>query len=222
MNQINHDMVKLARNLYRKNHKVFDFVLEHGPIDDFSVACENLFVTNSGKYNEVKIGKQEYVYFGKNPKRVSFLPKKWFDAFGGRDYEWVGCQKYWEARLPVICWFENENDGTQLRLLTEVGPINDHEFRKNLIEKIKNTVASQKLENVSFRSVATNEGQQYSRFLKKNTREITDANDSEEIMTKMKGLLEDFAPIFEGLAETIEHWSKSADGNENVKKSETS
>ncbi|MGU9961835.1 MAG: PD-(D/E)XK nuclease family protein [Candidatus Puniceispirillales bacterium WSBS_2018_MAG_OTU23] len=217
MNKTNNDMVELARKLYRNNRKVFDFVLEHGTTDDFSIACETLFKTNLGKYNEVKVGEQEYVYFDKSrsQKKITFLPKKWFDAFGGQKYEWIGCQKNWGVGLPVICWFENINNGAQLELQTEVGPINDHEFRKNLIKEIN----SNGLVNVFFQG---NEDQQYSRFLKKNTREITDANNSEEIMTKMKGLLEDFAPIFEGLTETIEHWSNSADGNENVKKSKAS
>jgi hypothetical protein len=206
MDDVKSEMVTLARQLYRDHRKVLDFVIEHGTGNDFSFACETVFGADINVYDEVTIAGHQYIYNHTAAAVVSFLPKEWYDAFGGDEYYWHGCDNWW-AGFPVICWMQliqgDEKNGTQLRLYAEVGPLTEHDFRKGLIEGIKERAASKGLKNISFQRTAANEGKKYSKFLNKNTLKINDANDSEEIAAGMEALLKKFQPTFDVLAETM-------------------
>jgi hypothetical protein len=206
MDDAKNDMVTLARQLYRDHKKVLDFVVEHGTGNDFSFACDTVFGADLNVYDEVTIAGQKFVYNHTAAAVVSFLPKSWYDAFGADEYYWHGCKNWW-AELPVICWMQliqgDEKNGTQLRLYAEIGPLVEHDFRKGLIEGIIATAASKGLKSVSFQRTAANEGKKYSKFLNRNTINIDDANDSEEIAAGMETLLKRFQPTFDALAETM-------------------
>lgn len=206
MDDAKNDMVTLARQLYRDNKKVLDFVVEHGTGNDFSFACETVFGTDLDAFDEVKIADQPFVYNHTAAAVVSFLPKSWYDAFGADEYYWHGCKNWW-AEFPVICWLQliqgDEKNGTQLRLYAEVGPLVEHDFRRGLIEGIDAAAKSKGLNTVGFQRTATNEGKKYSKFLNKNSVNIDDANDSEEIAAAMETLLKRFQPTFETLAEAM-------------------
>lgn len=206
------EMVQLARQLYRDHKKVLDFVVEHGTGNDFSLAVESVFGNDLEDFKEVTISDQQFVYFRTANSIVSFFPKSWYEAFGENQYEWSGCE-YWWACLPVICRFvlrqRDEKSGAQLRLHAEVGPLTEHDFRKGLIESLTETAGLNSLTNVSFQRTATVKGKKYSKFLKNNSLEIEDANDSEEIANAMETLLKKFQTVFDELAspmgEFIEH-----------------
>lgn len=206
MDDTKNNMITLARQLYRDHKKVLEFVVEHGTGNDFSFACETVFGADLDEYDEVAIADQQFVYYRTAAAVVSFLPKSWYDAFGGDDFYWHGCD-YWWAGFPVICWMQliqgDEKNGTQLRLYAEVGPLAEYDFRKGLIEGIEEAVKLKGLKNISFQRTAANEGKKYSKFLSKNTLKIEDANDSEEIAAGMETLLTRFCPAFEALAETM-------------------
>jgi len=206
MDDAKNDMIKLARQLYRDHKKVLDFVVEHGTGNDFSFACETVFGTDLEVYDEVTIAGEKYVYNHTAAAVVSFLPKSWYDAFGGDEHYWHGCKNWW-AEFPVICWLQliqgDEKNGTQLRLYAEVGPLIEHDFRKGLIEGIKEAAKEKELKNISFQRTAANEGKKYSKFLSKSSRNIEDANDSEEIAAAMEALLKKFQPTFDALTKTM-------------------
>lgn len=200
------NMIKLARQLYRDHKKVLDFVVEHGTGNDFSHACETVFGADLEVYGEVIIAGEEYVYNHTAEAVVSFLPKSWYDAFGGGDYYWHGCKNWW-AGFPVICWLQliqgDEKNEAKLRLYAEVGPLVEHDFRKGLIEKIEEAAKEKELKNISFQRTAANEGKKYSKFLSKNSRNIEDVNNSEEIAVAMEFLLKKFQPTFDALTQAM-------------------
>ena len=138
------------------------------------------------------------------PFLVSFLPKAWYDAFHGRKYYWHGCTK-WKAGFPVICWLKlRPNNDVQLN--AQVGPLSDYDFRKALIEAIKETASSKGLKDIYFRTDTVVKGSKSSRFFQKNrnsTVNIEDVSNSEEIAEGMKNLLEKYQPVFEALAEPM-------------------
>jgi hypothetical protein len=206
MDDAKNEMVKLARQLYRDHKKVLDFVVEQGTGNDFSFACETVFGTNLEVYKEVGIAGSRFIYNHTAAAVISFLPKSWYDAFGGDQYYWHGCEDWW-AGFPVICWLQlfprGDKSEAQLRLFAEVGPLVDHGFRSGLINAIIDAAASKGLRNVSFQRTATNEGKKFSKFLGKNSLTIEDANDAEEIAAGMEVLLKRFQPVFDGLANAM-------------------
>lgn len=211
MDDVQNEMVKLARQLYRDHKKVLDFVVEQGTGNDFSLACETLFGVDLNEYDELTISGKQFIYSHMGTTEISFLPKSWFDAFGEDNFYWHGCENWW-AGLPVICWLQliesDEKNGAQLRLYAEVGPLVEHEFRKGLIEGIKNIAAAQGVKNVSFQKTAANEGKKYSKFLTNNSINIDDSNDSEEIGAAMESLLARFQPVFAALTDTMAQFVK--------------
>ncbi len=206
MDDAKNEMVKLARQLYRDHRKVLDFVVEQGTGNDFSYACETVFGDDLDVYDEVNIAGCRYIYNHTATAIISFLPKSWFDAFGGDEYYWHGCENWW-AGFPAICWLQlipgGDKSDPQLRLYAEIGPLKDHDFRSALIKGIINAAASKGLKNVSFQRTAANAGKKYSKFLGKNSLIIEDANDVEEIAAGMETLLKRFQPVFEGLADVM-------------------
>ncbi|MCH9808494.1 MAG: PD-(D/E)XK nuclease family protein [Alphaproteobacteria bacterium] len=198
--------IKLARQLYRDHKKVLDFVVEHGTGNDFTFACDAIFGEQLKVYSPVHIAGETFIYNSASSSYVSFLPKSWFDAFGGDKYWWHGCDNWW-AGFPVICWLQlipqNDKNLAQLRLYAEVGPLVEYELRKALIEAIQETAASKDLQKVSFQKTATNEGKKFSKFLTDNSISIDDMNNSEEIAAKMEILLNRFQPTFDALAQPL-------------------
>lgn len=206
MDDAKNSMIKLARQLYRDHRKVLDFIVEQGTGNDFSFACETVFGADLDVFDEVTVAGQQFVYNHSAAAVISFLPKSWFDAFGGDEYYWHGCEKWW-AGLPVICWLQliqgSDKNGPELRLYAEVGPLVDHEFRSGLINEIIATAASAGLKSVAFQRTAANEGKKYSKFLSKNSLNIEDANDAEEIAAGMETLLKRFKTVFDELPQIM-------------------
>lgn len=189
-------MEKLARQLYRDHKKVLDFVIQHGTSSDFALAVKSLVGDNPNHLELVKVGDQEIRFCDLNNRILSFLPNSWHNAFGENKYKWKGCEQWWHG-YPMICWFEiwPGDDGTKgkLRLNAEVGPLEEYEFRKELIDVISNVEST----NISFQRTATDEGKKYSKFLKSNGRDINDIQDYDEIADSMKKLLKKFSADFE-------------------------
>lgn len=200
------EMAKLARQLYKDHKKALDFVWDHGASNDFGIAVHQLFGDDAEYPEIISIGKNEYAFNELSVDNVSFLPRSWFQALGGDDYHWPGCENYW-ASFPLIVWIQiiDSSDGLKghLRLHAEIGPITDHEFRKSLIESIQKLSEEKDLPRIRFQRGAAEEGKKYSKFLKKNTIEIKDSHDSEEISAAMVKLLERFQPEFGAIAEVL-------------------
>lgn len=206
MDEVKNDMVTLARQLYRDHKKVLDFVLEHGAGNDFSFACEALFGVDRSAFDEVEIGGDSYIYNTTSTRSVRFLPKSWYDAFGGKKYVWHGCETWW-AKLPIICWISlsqrDEKNGPQLRLYASVGPLVEHNFRNALIKSIEDAASSNGFKNISFQKSATIEGKKFSKFINKYNHKIADVNDSEEIAAGIEIMLKKFQPTIDALAKPM-------------------
>lgn len=206
MSEERNEMERLARDLYRNHKKVLDFVFEHGASTDFVIAAESLFGEDLEGGDVVSVGRNEYMYWYHNNYQYSFLPGKWYEAFGEDAYYWHGCEKWW-AGYPLICWFQlfEDRDGTkgQVRLVAELGPVAGLEFRNSLIAEIKAIAQQRNLKDIRFQDGATKEGRKYSKFFKSNSADVSDIHDADKIAKAMTDLLKHFQPYFDAVAEVL-------------------
>lgn len=208
MSQEQKKMEKLARELYRVHRRALDFIVGHGRSTDFLFACDAVFGANHKYLDFFECEAQNFVFSDSDSKNnnISFLPKSWFDALGGRDFHWHGCEGWW-AEYPVIMWLQltsnNNGGGGQVRLFAEVGPLNDHDFRRNLIEAIKGVTASQGLLKIGFQNGATDKGKRYSKFFKKNFFSVEDVHDHDQISNAIKKALNCFKDEIEAVSKVL-------------------
>ena len=207
MNKSHDELVKLAKRLYRDHRKVLDFVVKHGASTEFAVAAESVFGEDVEKLAEVTTEDGGRWIFGSGGSdRVSFLPKAWFDALGGKGGLWKGCESWWMG-YPLIVWLQllkgNEGRRGRIALYAEVGPLTDHDLRTRLIEAIERLAGERGLERIRFAQDAAAEGRRFSRFLKKNILPVEDVQDHELIAQTMRKALGDFRPEFEVVASVL-------------------
>ena len=205
------EMEKLARQLYRENKKVLDFIMDHGSGSDFAIAAEDLFGDDREYLDAVTIEDQTVRFNHIDHKMVSFLPESWYIALGKDKYDWKGCEKWW-AGYPLIVWMQlwPDADGTsgQLALYGEVGPLSEYEFRRDLIHAIQKAASKLSKNRIMFQRAAADEGKQYSKFLKENFLKIKDVQDAEEISAGMKKLLKKFQPELDAVGSVLPKFVK--------------
>lgn len=206
---------KLARELYRDHKKVLDFIVDNGKSTDFALAAEAVFKDCQSYPDVCDIDAAAFVYNNTDSSGVSFLPKTWFDAFGGDEHWWHGCEEWW-ASFPLITWIQlttgADGTGGQIRLYGMVGPLADHGFRKDLINAIQGCTEGAKSLRIKFQRGATDEGKKYSRFFKENTFPVDDVHDQDKIIVVIKEALKAFRPEFDAISDVlpsfIEHGKK--------------
>lgn len=198
---------QLARSLYRQHRKVLDFIIEHGSSTNFSLALDDVFGEEWEKSEIIEVGKLSIVNLWSSGDRFSFLPVKWYDALGGEDFRWPGCERWWSG-YPVICWVQlfNGDKGAEgtLRLFAEVGPLSDFDARKELIKAIKAKAQDAGIKEIGFQRTAAKEGKKYSKFLKNNSISVKDVQDVEEISKAVSHLLNKFQRVFDEIAPVLE------------------
>ncbi len=206
MSEEQKDMENLARQIYRDHRRVLDFIFDNGSYSDFELALETLFGTDIKPKSIVKCGKRELVFSGSDYQAFSFLPKTWFDAFGGTTRKWPGCETWW-AGFPLIMWVQlttaSENTSGQIRLYAAVGPLSDYAFRKSLISEITEAAKRINTAKIAFQRGATEEGRKSSRFLKKNSLPIDDIQSYEEISNAIQRLISGFSAEMDIISEIL-------------------
>lgn len=217
MSNTKSDMEKLARELYVRHKKVIDFIVEYGSSTDFVLALESIFGSNN-KFGEIiKIETGQYVYFSHTSYRYAFLPLSWHEALGFGKLKWKGCENWW-AGDPLICWFElagSKKAGQgQLRLHAEVGPLEDFDFRTDLIRRIQDAAETNNLKDVRFQEGALQEGRKFSRFLKNNTIHLDDIQNAESIANAARKLLDRFSSYFEKISAILTQFQCQAERND--------
>jgi len=201
------EMERLARQIYVKHRKLFDFVIEHGTTTEFGIALEKVFGGNLKEGAEIEFGDQRFKLVRRNTKQFFFLPSIWIDALGGDSYSWPGCRA-WFAGYPLICWLqaygdEGEDSG-RMRLFAEVGPLSPPDARKSLIAQIESVKHKNGLERrLGFQRGANEDNRRYSRFLRQNGAEIADMRDPESIEQAIRTLLGRFQPVFEAVEHVL-------------------
>lgn len=206
MSQEKASLEKLARQLYRDHRRVLDFIIEHGKSSDFSIACDAVFGDAPEYPDVISIDGLDLVFDGADASTVSFLPKAWFDAFGGEYYYWDGCEDWW-AGFPLIMWIQltadTDGGGGQIRLYAEVGPLTDHRFRRDLIDAISDAASEAGLTRIHFRNGAREEGVKYSKFLKENFLRVHDIHDHEQIRDMILEALRSFSLEIDAVAKVL-------------------
>ena len=213
------EMIELAGRLYSEHRKVLDFVVEHGADNSFVMACEDIVEQNmyvSYGYPDFEVNGKKFVYWDSSSYELLFMPKSWYDAFGGDDglLYWYGCDD-WGSGFPLSCRLllcpSFDKNEASIRLFAEVGPLDDHKFRLELISAIKDTASEHELsDKIGFRKDAIYKGRQSSKFLKsqKTKETIRDENDAEEIRQAMIKLLSDFYEPFEKISKCLHQFKK--------------
>jgi hypothetical protein len=214
--KVHDEMQTLARQLYRSHKRVLDFVMEHGAITEFELAAESVF--HKLEYGETaEVEGQRLMFNHRSNEQVSFLPLEWTSALGGEDVHWQGCDNWW-AGYPLICWLQlfevSEAGAGEMRLIAEVGPIENHEFRQGLISRIKVAAEQDGLTSVRFQKGAADAGKRYSKFLKENRVGIQDIQNAEEIDAAMRTLIRKFKPVFSSIEKVLpefRHYGRTED-----------
>lgn len=214
MSEEREQMEQIARSLYRQHRKVLDFIWDYGSSTDFLLARDAVFGEHWGDREVVKAGKVSVVSLWSGGERFSFLPLKWYKALGEDRHSWLGCENWWSG-FPLICWMqlfqgEKGSEGS-VRLVAEIGPLKNFEFRKKLIEEIESVVSHKGIEQVRFQKNATKEGAKFSRFLKNNSLSVKDVQDVEELARAIQILLEKFKPCFDAISTVLGDFVEYAD-----------
>lgn len=205
------EMEKLARQLYRENKKVLDFIMKHGAGSDFSIVAEDVFGANLDYLDKVEIEGQSFRFNFSSPKYVSFLPESWYQALGKDEFSWKGCENWW-AGYPLIMWLQlwpgAEGTSGLLGLYAEVGPLTEYEFRRDLIHAIQKAGETLPKNRIKFQRAAADEGKRYSKFFKQNFLDVKDVQDAEEIAEGMKKLLKRFEPEIEAIGAVLAQFAE--------------
>ena len=211
------EMIELAGRLYREHRKVLDFVVEHGADNSFVMACKRIVGKNmydSDDYLGFEVNGKKFVYWDSSTRRLWFMPKSWYDAFGGKGIYWYGCDD-WGSGFPLSCVLQlhplTKEKSAFMDLSAYVGPLDDHKFRQKLIGAIKDTASEHELnDKIGFRKGAADKGTKYSAFLnaKERKKTILDENDEEEISQAMIDLLSDFYEPFEKISKCLHQFKK--------------
>lgn len=205
------EMEKLARQLYRENKKVLDFIMEHGAGSDFSIAAEDVFGEGLDYLAKIEIDGQIFRFNHVDQKQVSFLPEGWYEALGEDQFDWKGCENWW-AGYPLTMWLQlwPGSDGTSglLGIYAEVGPLTEYEFRRDLIHSIQHAGDSLPKSRIKFQRAAADEGKRYSKFFKQNFLDIKDVQDGEEIAAGMKKLLKRFQVEIDAVTNVLPQFAK--------------
>ena len=208
------DMEELARQLYRENKRVLDFVIQHGTASDLAIAADSLWSERPDRFGAFEVGGRAFRFASLSSRYLSFLPTAWFDAVGGAT-PWSGCEGWW-AGLPVICFFEmtpaSNGHGGRLALVAEIGPVADHGLRVRMIERIEGAAEANPKLRIAFTKGAAAEGRKYSRFFKRNKDAIKDIQDADELANAMMNLLAGFEEEFGAVATVLDGFSPPRSG----------
>lgn len=215
MSEERDQMEQLARSLYRQHRKVLDFIWDYGSSTNFLLARDEVFGDDWGDGAVVKAGKSSLVSLWSGGEQFSFLPLNWYQALGEDRHSWPGCESWWSG-YPLICWMQlfQSDKGTEgsVRLVAEIGPLKNFEFRKKLIEEIQAIAVKKGIEQIRFQKTASNEGKKYSKFLKDNSIAVKDVQDVEELSKSILTLIKNFQPCFDAIAPILGNFGEYAEG----------
>lgn len=112
----------------------------------------------------------------------------------------------------MICWFElradSEGSSGRLILFAEVGPIENYEFRKALIEAISLAAKEQGSKLIGFQKASAEMGKKFSKFFKNNEILVGDVQNIDELGRALKTLLARFKPAFELVSPILSEFQK--------------
>ena len=208
------DIQKMARELYRENRAVIDFIVAHGSDTDFTAATELLLggePPESYDGEMITIDGAEYEYGGISTTQFDLLPESWADAlYAGpdeREVFFAGCEDWWMG-YPLIVWIElqtdNEGQSGRVALYGEVGRVTDHSVRVNLLDRVQAAADENTKLKIKFRKDVRQEGKKYSKFFYDNFHVVSDVHDAEIIADAMKKLLKRFRPEFKAIGAKLE------------------
>ncbi|WP_031551558.1 PD-(D/E)XK nuclease family protein [Parvularcula oceani] len=208
------DMEELARQLYRENKRVLDFVIEHGTASDLALAADSFWSERPDRFDAFEMQERPYRFVSLSSRYFAFLPDAWLGALEEDTQPWAGCENWW-AGLPVICFLElstaNDGVGGRLSLVAEVGPIADHPVRTDMIERIAALSTSDSKLRIAFSKGATVEGRQYSRFFKRNKESVEDVQDADALTNAALTLLKRFRPEMDAVAQVLAGFAEARD-----------
>jgi len=216
MNTEQEEMEKLARKLYLDHSRALEFIFEHGKRTGFPLAVQTIFGERTESHQVVIIDEQKFAFIHKDSRTVRFLPKDWFNGFGG---EWnidIANANVWKGKFPLIVGLElieRKEREPRIGLFAAVGPLSNNELRISIIDEITRIASERGLRKVKFQARATDEGRESSRFLQK-SRLIQNVHDHESIIGIMKKLVGEFQREFDAVAQIIPQFREHGERDE--------
>ncbi|MES5100731.1 hypothetical protein ABUK73_21110 [Agrobacterium sp. BA1120] len=193
----------IVRLLHRNNKALLEFVKDR-KVESFDAGVDRVFGDSAARPNLVDINGFSIIGSVRKKHVVSFIPRSWEDRFSKHGSRWAGCERWW-AGLPLAVWIEFRmaaaSKSGYLRLVAEVGPLHDLEFRERLIENIEDQARAAGLIRVRFPQGALQS--RYSRFLHKNSVEIIDVGSADMIEAMIKKVIGDFVPELDAVARAV-------------------
>lgn len=194
-------MQGIARELYRENRRVLDFIIEHGQLSPLKEAAATLFGSGLPRGAGSEIGGVDFSLSLAAPRHLFCLPAPWEAALRtsaraqAGAAPWPGCEN-WFGGVPLTTWFElkkrDDADQGRIKFTAEVGPLSDQHQRRALIEAIQEAAEKRGLQRIGFRKDAAEPGRKYSRFFTRNIKPVTDVHDAAGVVEVMAALVRDF------------------------------
>ena len=175
------EIVELCQTIYQRHRKALDLIMEYGASSRFSGAAVDVF-------DHVWVQKNlPAVQINAKTNSVWFVPAEWeapLQAIGGPGWP--------SLPLGVACFFYQKSNGDRTLLAVEVGPIDDHPKRVQVLEGLK-------ARGFRVPAKAFDVGSKYTRVYS-DYRNRKDGDDDETVMLEM---LKKAAPRFREIGEVL-------------------
>ncbi len=160
----------LCKKIYRKHRAAIDLIVSYGASSQINEACIEAL-------QEMGISKEQGAVVQETRGMVFFLPKEFVSII--KEVE-LARWKNLEYQYPFYCWFKRASKGEKLSLVFEIGPVQDYEFRKKLLDIFNS-------DGLKVRKAAYNEGVYYSRAYSKKV-SIVEAGETDDEFNEMKAI----------------------------------
>ena len=155
------EMARICKEIYRKHREAVDLIVKYGKASKFQDAAEAALT---------KVG-HELLY--SNTRRAVFMPRSWQESVPENCTVWPNHSK----RFSVCCWLAASAKHKIIRLVFEVGKMDDPKLRLACVNALRDAGFTVRVSTV------------YSRFLSCKA-EIQDLDDEAEVREAIRELLE--------------------------------
>ena len=201
MNTETNDLTKQARDLYRNNKEVLDFIVNSGQ-GAFITAARNVF--GEMKSESEKIGNRSFIYGYLKGNYLGLVPTGWYEALGRDEYKWPGSEKVGGGLgLPIILWIHYFSDGEKIKLYSNINLHTEREIRESFVKFFRDIKeGNPRIESLD----EAKEGSNTVKFLPDESEQIVKSHDEEAIGNAMKKILAKFDKEFDAIEEALNNF----------------
>lgn len=148
------ELNQLCKSIYRKHRNAIDLIVQYGASSSAFDACKEVLAEHgvTGDGDPVVTG-----VIQETRGMLFFLPPKLVEVLNETELlRW----KHLDKKFPLYCWFASSRKTEGLRLVLEIGPVENYELRKKILDAFNSG-------EFSVRKDAYLEGKSYSRAYSK-------------------------------------------------------